>query len=711
MLRKRQWLPVLMGLLIVGYAVPALAWFDPGTGPGEPVHAVAMTTNGKIVAGGPFMQFDGKPRTGVARLAHHGALEAAVADTNGTVSAAAALPEGKSLVGGSFTTIGGLARMGLARLDDDGTVDPAFDARVEGAVFAIALQSDGKIVIGGHFSRVGGTPRSNIARLHPNGTLDTSFQPGGGVDGFVLAVALQRDGKVLVGGFFNWVDGKPFLHLARLQANGSVDLAFHPDPDNIVTGVGELYDGKILAGGYFTNIGGQPRRHLARLRADGAADSAFSSDTNAPVLAVRRNDHHFFVGGEFTVMNGAPVSYVARLDPAGGLDPAYKPSLDGPVRALWPSNDGKLLVGGSFLNAGGQPSPRLARLRSDGSAEPRTADFDPGADEPIHQIAREAAGTFLVSGYFSTIDGARRPYLARLDASGSLDAAFDPRPDYVVHAVAPQPDGRILVGGTFNGIGGLPWPYLARLHADGTVDESFAPPMRGPVFAIAVQADGKILAASETWVVRFRPDGSFDGYLANVDGAVSALAIQPDGKILIGGAFKNVSFTPRPGFARLTANGDLDWSFDARLDPYASVSGIAVQPDGRIVIGGSFATVAGVPRKHLARLHANGSLDPAFNAGSAVNAEVSVLALDPEGRILAGGFFVAPRVALARFRQDGTVDTAFDAGVPQMSGAARVHAISLLDDGTLVAGGWFEGMSGAPRANIARIGADGTPAR
>lgn len=96
-------------------------------------------------------------------------------------------------------------------------------------VFAMALQPDGKLLIGGTFTAVNGTARNGIARLHAAGSLDTGFDPGSGADAPVVALSLQPGGKVLLGGGFSIVNGVGHGRVARLNPNGSLDRTFVPD--------------------------------------------------------------------------------------------------------------------------------------------------------------------------------------------------------------------------------------------------------------------------------------------------------------------------------------------------------------------------------------------------------------------------------------------------------------------------------------------------
>jgi hypothetical protein len=93
-------------------------------------------------------------------------------------------------------------------------------------VHAIALQPDGRVIVGGDFTTMDGQPRGRIARLLPNGSVDPSFVPGSGFSHDVYALALDAGGSVLVGGRFTVFDGYVTPRLTRLLPNGSLDLSY-----------------------------------------------------------------------------------------------------------------------------------------------------------------------------------------------------------------------------------------------------------------------------------------------------------------------------------------------------------------------------------------------------------------------------------------------------------------------------------------------------
>ena len=175
--------------------------------------------DGKVLIGGWFTAVNDTTHNGIARLMTNGSLDSAFnSDVNGSVLAIAVQGNHKILIGGAFTTVNGVRRNRITRLNANGTLDTTFDpaAGPSGEVDALALQPDGKIVIGGKFTSVGGVERKRIARLKPDGALDASFDPGTGATWTVFAVTLQPDGRVLVGGAFEAIDGVSRSRIARL---------------------------------------------------------------------------------------------------------------------------------------------------------------------------------------------------------------------------------------------------------------------------------------------------------------------------------------------------------------------------------------------------------------------------------------------------------------------------------------------------------------
>ncbi|MGD0727624.1 MAG: delta-60 repeat domain-containing protein, partial [Spirochaetia bacterium] len=165
---------------------------------------------------------------------------------------------------------------------DSGTLDTGFlatGAGANGSVYSVAVQSDGKVLIGGYFTTYNGTSRGNVARLNSDGSLDTGFlATGAGANVLVSSVAVQSDGKVLIGGYFTTYNGTSRGYVARLNSDGSLDtgfLATGTGADSYVISVAVQSDGKVLIGGSFGTYNGTSRGNVARLNSDGSLDTGF----------------------------------------------------------------------------------------------------------------------------------------------------------------------------------------------------------------------------------------------------------------------------------------------------------------------------------------------------------------------------------------------------------------------------------------------------
>ena len=604
--------------------------------------------------------------------------------------------DGKVVVGGNFTSIGGggngnTPRSRIARLNIDGTLDTSFDPGASpNQVSALAVQSfDGRIIVGGDFSFLGGggfgtTPRSKIGRLNPDGTIDPDFNPG--ANGSISAILLQQDGKILIGGSFTMVGGggsgtTARNHIARLNFDGSLDTTFNPGANNTVRAFALQKDGKIIVVGSFTTLGGGgtvQRRSIARLNSDGSLDTSFDPGADNTINAVVvQVDGKIVIGGDFNKLGTTTRNFIGRVNPDGSLDAGFDPGTNTPVSALGLQLDGGILVGGLFDTLGGGGTGtivrhHIGRLKPDGSVDPG---FNPGSDGLPHVFALQFDRKIIVGGAFSKLGelsggAAGRNNLARLYPDGSVDATLFLLPNGAILAIALQPDGKILIGGKFSMIGEVFRSGIARLTPDGRIDPTFS--------VLVLEAQG--FSISE----------------------VDAIAVQPDGKIVIGGKFSSLQEsggvdTPRKNIARLNSNGSIDTSFDPGATDV--VRSLLVQPDGKIVVGGRFTTLGGggtTSRNRIGRLNSDGSVDNTFDPGA--NDQVNALALQRDGKILIGGNFTTiggggtgtvTRNFLARLNSDTSVDTAFNPGAN-----ANVSAFAIQNDDKIIVAGGFTTLGG-----------------
>jgi uncharacterized delta-60 repeat protein len=670
------------------------------------------------------------------------ALDGFDPNANGTVRTVVVQPDGKILLGGEFTTLapnGGpvVTRNHIARLNPDGTLDAAFDPNANNIVVSLVVQPDGKILAGGFFTSMSGLARTSIARLGATTGQADSFDPGTNPFGAVVSMALQADGKIVVGGFFTTIGGQPRNHIARLDPiTGQAD-SFNPNPVDVqsqdwVTAVAVQGDGKILVGGFFTAIGGQSRNYVARLNpATGLADS-FNPNADGPVTCfAAQPDGKILIGGVFNHVSGQTRHRMARLDPTSGQADSFDPNADSQVFAIAVQADGRILVCGGFRNIGGESRFGMARLDA---ATGHADSFDPRADPHgssvalVTSITLQADGKILVGGDFANLapnGGADVPRhgIARLETDGLLDRTLDLNfaEDRDVTTTVVQPDGKILIGGNFSAVLGGTRHNIARLNTDGTLDLDFDPDASNQVNTITLQTDGKILLGG----IFTRVGGQTRNNIARIDGVtgladsfdpnvgpnfpfgegVGAIVVQPDGKILIGGYFTSVSGQVRHNIARLDPITGQPDSFDP--DGNNGVSAIALQADGRILVGGDFTSIGGQTRRRLARLNATTGLADSFDPNASC-CFVAAIVVQPDGKILVGGNFngtnsIGGQTRNYLARLDPTTGQA-DSFDPNSDGP--VLALAVQADGKILVGGQFRSIGGQARSCFARL--DGT---
>jgi uncharacterized delta-60 repeat protein len=724
---------------------------------GEPVvSALAVQTDGKLIVGGGFAGIDGIRRLGVARLYPDGAVDLsfdAGIGPNNDVLAAAVQADGKVLIAGPFSSVNGVPRPCLARLEADGALDHSFNPQLEGSeslqVSALALQPDGSIVVGGNFSQVNGVDRIGLVRLLPDGALDPSFNaqpPWPGPFPYVYVIQVQTDGKIVIGADLQG-------GLARFHPHGALDTAFHPRLDNI-SAVANVYsiaiqpDGKLIVGGLFSYADGVSRENLARLNADGSLDPTFeTSFGNVPgaiVALALRSDGKVVIAGSFQEVNGQLRQRLARLNVDGTLDENYAAEkvieFSAPQRnALVLQPDESAVVGLRWdeRDPAGLAVVRLHEWRGrDYVFNPRfEAVAGPGRRVTINAVALQPDGGVLAGGWLTGVNGQPQTNLARFNPDGQWDPSFAAELGnyFFVNSLALQSDQRIVVGG-FGGYldeDGASHSGVVRLEASGAVDRSFQAPAFDRVHAVAIDAQGKVLVGGEftcvgdpgvpdeepppgpSAIARLNSDGTLDATFnpihipAGDDFGVYAIIVQGDGNILIGGNWPADPAIGLPNcLARLQPNGTLDTSFAPTLGSYFPVRAVILQPDGKMLIGGfgQYTDDFGNYRSGLARLNPDGTLDTTFDPGPSFPDLVESLALQADGRIIAGFQLQWNETeAVVRLNPDGVRDPTWHTEAANPGGIVEAKALCVQADGQVLLGGVYQSVSGVPVAGLARL--------
>lgn len=688
-------------------------------GGADEVHAIALQSDGKIVAVG---EWGSSGSNLVFRLLSNGSLDTTFGGGTGRVQVVAGKaisvaiqPDDKIVVGG-YTS---LNEATICRLNTNSSLDTTFDtdgvATYPQAIRAndIAIQPNGRIVFTG--SSGGDTA---TARILANGALDSSFNSGGVVITPIYsannegdAVLIQADGKILVAG-----GGDDDASLIRYNSNGSLDSTFdgdgirlhliNPNGDNFYNDLAQQPDGKILALGTITyGVTALVRDSftLSRFNADGSFDVSFDANgfaesqwcEYATAMFLHTDGKIAAVGREYAETNWGTCTQ--RFNADGSVDATFNPNTPNgkitqnfvAVEAVAGLPNGKIMVAGWDTNQSDYAT--LIRLNADGSLDTTFADegvyqYHPSSDSTrFYDLKVLTDGSFYAAGDGGTISGA---ILMKFDPSGNPDA-------------------------TFSGDG---------IATAGTNASRF--------YSIAVQSDGKVFGCGSSGsgtstrngkVVRFSTSGSIETSVFNSlnaiggDSEILGCAFQTDGKLVVAG-YSNDGTSDRLAISRHLTTLAID-STGFGIGGYVindlsptlndRATDLVVQPDNKIVVSSTGINGTGDRDFAVLRYTANGTLDPNLsdNFGSGgislinigltnPNDDANALLLQPDGQILVGGTTdngTSKRFAVAKLNANGSI--AFDYGTLGRATAlfdnddASVSALSFYLNNKILAAG------------------------
>ena len=296
-------------------------------------HSVLIQSDDKILVGGNFTSYNGTSTNNIIRLNPDGSIDT---DFNigtgfdGLLLKIKTQTDGKIIAVGGFTLYNGVSSREIIRLNSDGTIDNTFSVGTgfnSSLVYDVEIQSDGKIIAGGVFTEYNGTSSPRIARLNSNGTIDNGFSVGTGFNDVVFSLAIQSDGKVLVGGQFTLYNSTTCNGIIRLNSDGSIDNGF-----SVGSGLSDVrsikiqYDGKIIAVGAFTSYNGTSVNRIIRLNSDGSIDNGFTIGSGFNYLLYDlkiQADGKIIVIGNFTSYNGTSCNGIIRLNTDGTIDNGF----------------------------------------------------------------------------------------------------------------------------------------------------------------------------------------------------------------------------------------------------------------------------------------------------------------------------------------------------------------------------------------------------
>lgn len=348
--------------------------FTIGKGIQGTVNTIVVQADGKYIVGGNISNYNERFKPGtisnIVRLNADGSIDSMIVknqsgirDTvpslnayfDGVITKILQVPSnGKLVVIGDFTyfmqkdftiptldgkrdsvRIDSIRMEGIARLNEDGSFDSTFNYDLmagrsyegaNGPIQDALIQDDGKVVIVGNFTKYHNKKVSRIARLNSDGSLDASFDPGSGPDDRVFSVSRLQNGKYLVAGQFNQINGEESRKLAVLNVDGTLDQSFNigsgptAGPDGIILRAQALKNNKIFVTGFFNQFSGVRRGGTLVLNADGSISKTFNnlgimepSGSVLQILNVPTPEQATIIVGGFTSYDFKPVGHIALL--------------------------------------------------------------------------------------------------------------------------------------------------------------------------------------------------------------------------------------------------------------------------------------------------------------------------------------------------------------------------------------------------------------
>lgn len=349
-------LSVIAGILAHGQAFVIDPSFDPGTGFIAPFNTqVVLQPDGRLLCAGFSAGYDGSSYLGVTRLEPDGSRDLSFQPLlDGGVASISLSPDGRMIIAGSEQTCNGDSIHGITRLMPNGTNDPSFQHTTDGWFFSTAITPGGNVFAGGTIF----SPPAGQVTYDEDGNL-IEHSP------LMIADCLlaQPDGKVIAG-------GRDYIFLARFQENGAVDASFASNITSASYGpvidLAQLPDGRILIIGNIDSVDGQSRSMIARIQPDGSLDESFDPGTgfnDMPWAELLLPDGDVLVAGDFTTYNGATLngSFV-RLNDDGSLDTSY--AISG-VLDMVRQPDGKIVLAGFAIDFDGDVRNGIMRIMPD----------------------------------------------------------------------------------------------------------------------------------------------------------------------------------------------------------------------------------------------------------------------------------------------------------------------------------------------------------
>ena len=298
--------------------------------PGYWVRHMSLQTDGKIVIGGFFTNVEGIKRNRIARLNADGSLDTSFdpgagceviiapgidGNTDPFVMWTELQSDGKILACGNFLNYNGAGASGIVRINPDGSRDTGFTGGLNSWGRSIKVLTNGQILLTGWFTEYRGRSFNRIVRIAPDGTPDLTFNAFYGDKTAVYSIGQQGNGQWITSGHSLNEQGLFNREICRLNLDGTVDQSWVGSTNEKTEGILMQRDGKAIVVGYFSLANGVPRKGIARFNADGTLDPNLVANADNYVwTVVNGGAGKILVSGGFTTIDGIARGGVARLN-------------------------------------------------------------------------------------------------------------------------------------------------------------------------------------------------------------------------------------------------------------------------------------------------------------------------------------------------------------------------------------------------------------
>lgn len=660
-------------------------------------------------------------------------------------------------VGGNFTTYKANNINSIIAVSTDGTINSNFNIGfgANSNVLASAVQSDGKVILGGDFTTYSGSSYARIVRLNTNGTVDTTFNVGtAGFNTSVYSLAVQTDGKILVGGNFTSYSGSAVNRLVRLNTDGTRDTSYNvgTGASAVVYSIVPQSDGNILVGGAMATYSGSTVNYIMRTNNSGARDTSYNvgAGTSTTVIDVLlQSDNKVILLGNFTAYSGSGATRIVRTNSNGTRDTTFVAGAGFNIAPYAGAiqSDGKIVVGGNFTTYSGSSYTRIIRLNNSGTID---STFNPGTGfDSFAGTQNEilTSGSFIYAGSnFTTYSGSNIRGLVRLTNSGAIDNVFNygtasanltgrgvgiTNINSGVRTLTFSGSNGLIVGGLFTTYQEPLYVRSLMVSSSGTVSSSYNGQAQGfgngVVYCAITQSDGKILVGGSfttygqstvNRIVRIDKTGSRDSFFytgAGFNNTVYSLEQQSDGKILVGGVFTTYSGSSINYVTRLNIDGTIDTTFAVTGTGFnTAIYDTEIQPDGKILAVGAFSSYNGssTNASRIARLTNSGALDSSFATGTGFNSAMYKVKRQSDGKVLVSGNAInfngtSTYRYIYRLTDSGALDTSFNSGTTSNFPNGIISSFDIDSNGRVVMIGNFTSYSGSSYNRIVRTNNSG----